>query len=166
MPTETSFAWDKTPAVAAEAAAFAAAMIGRDPAYISHGEIQTGLSPDGKTWFPDLPALYAEDFSSLGDDRDLLVARDAVGVIVGVAIVAWEQSTRRRFAVLEDMVVSPDSRSGGIGREMIQRVEQHINERGIEWLFLESGLHNERAHKFFAREGFGMTGHVFAKRLE
>lgn len=165
MQTDLTFAWDKSPASAAAAAKFAAAIIGGDPAYISHGEIQTGLSLDTESWSADLAGLYAEDFAELGEDRDLLIARSADGAIAGIAILAWEQSSRRRFAVLEDMVVAPLNRSSGVGRNLIRIVEERVEERGVEWLFLESGLRNERAHKFFEREGFHMTGHVFVKPM-
>ncbi len=103
--------WDKSEATAREAAAFAGRIIGLHAPYISHGEIQTGLSDDGKTWVPDLAARYEADFLDLGEDRDLLTARLADGTLAGIAIVAWEETPRRKFAVLEDMAVDPDQRA-------------------------------------------------------
>ena len=91
------YSWDKSVAVAISAADFAARVIGSDTRYISHGEVQTGLSPDGRRWADDLAALYRNDFAELGDERDLLVARDGVGDIVGIAVLAWEESKRRGF---------------------------------------------------------------------
>ncbi|AHE53325.1 GNAT family N-acetyltransferase [Sphingomonas sanxanigenens] len=166
MQTDLTFAWDKSPASAAAAASFAAAIIGQDTAYISHGEIQTGLSIDGAHWAPDLARLYASDFADFGEERDLLIARTPDGSIAGIAILAWEESSRRRFAVLEDMVVAPLNRSSGVGGQLVRLVEERVKERGVAWLFLESGLRNERAHQFFEREGFHMTGHVFVKQIE
>lgn len=157
--------WDKSPAAAAEAARFAFASIGGDTAYISHGEIQTGLSLDDRRWSPELEALYAEDFAALDDQRDLLVARNEGRAIVGIAVVAWEETPRRRFAVLEDMAVDPAFRSLGIGQRLIAAIENHVRDRGIEWLFLESGIRNEGAHGFFERAGFRMVSHVFAMQL-
>lgn len=157
--------WNKSPAVAAEAARFAFAAIGGDTAYISHGEIQTGLSLDDRHWSPRLEVLYAEDFAALDDERDLLVARDAEGALVGIAVVAWEETPRRRFAVLEDMAVDPARRSLGIGRQLLDAIAARVRDRGIEWLFLESGIRNEGAHGFFERAGFKMVSHVFAMQL-
>ncbi|WP_066795424.1 GNAT family N-acetyltransferase [Sphingomonas soli] len=159
-----SLQWEKTAVAAREAADFAGRVIGFDTRYISHGEIQTGLSPDGDQWAPDLAQLYRDDFAELGDERDLLTCRDG-GTIVGIAVVAWEESARRRFAVLEDMAVEPSRRSHGIGERLIGEIEARVAERGIEWLFLESGLENHRAHGFFERHGFKTVSHVFAKRL-
>ncbi|MBN8839257.1 MAG: GNAT family N-acetyltransferase [Sphingomonadales bacterium] len=157
------YSWDKSVAVAISAADFAARVIGSDTRYISHGEVQTGLSPDGKRWADDLAALYRNDFTELGDERDLLVARDGVGDIVGIAVLAWEESKRRRFAVLEDVAVDIDRRSLGIGEGLLTEIEARVTARGVEWLFLESGVQNNRAHRFFERHGFSTVSHVFAK---
>ncbi|MEH3036388.1 MAG: GNAT family N-acetyltransferase [Sphingomonas adhaesiva] len=165
VATTITLDWDKSPAAAAAAAALAGRIIGADTAYISHGEIQTGLSIDAETWAPSLPDLYAGDFAALGDERDLLLARDAMGTLLGMAVVAWEQSSRRRFAVVEDMVVAPDARSHGVGTRLIEMIERRVREAGVDWIFLESGVRNTRAHAFFERSGFAMTSHVFARRL-
>jgi ribosomal protein S18 acetylase RimI-like enzyme len=146
------------------AAAFASHVIGQGVDYISHGEIQTGLSPDGRSWADNLPALYLADFSDL-KDRDLLVARAPDGAIAAVAILAWEETPRMRFAVIEDLVVDPALRSAGVGAQMIAALSGRVQERGVEWVFLESGLRNERAHAFFRRHGFAEVSHVFARRL-
>lgn len=163
--SQISFRWDNSPAAAREAATFAGRVIGSDTRYISHGEIQTGLSEDGARWAENLDDLYLEDFFELGADRDLLVASDADGVIVGMLVLAWEETSRRRFAVLEDMAVEPALRSAGIGEKLLSRTEARVRERGIEWLFLESGLENHGAHRFFERHEFKPISHVFAKRV-
>jgi ribosomal protein S18 acetylase RimI-like enzyme len=158
-----SFRWNHKDD-AAPAAAFAGRIIGAAPEYISHGEIQTGLSDDGKSWVPDLAALYAKDFADPGD-RDMLVARDEDGEVRAILIIAWEENPRRRFAVIEDMAVDPALRSHGIGRQMLQLAEARIHERGVEWVFLESGRENAGAHGFFEREGFEKLSSVFGRRL-
>ncbi len=165
QPAPPILSWDKSVAVASEAAVFAAKIIGQHAPYISHGEIQTGLSDDGRTWVADLDERYREDFLEFGDDRDLLTARLPDGALAGIAIVAWEESPRRRFAVLEDMAVDPDQRSSGIGALLLGEVDRAVKKRGIDWLFLESGKDNVRAHAFFERHGFNELSHVFAKRL-
>ncbi len=162
---ELTLKWDQSPTIAEAAAAFATRVIGLDPRYISHGEIQTGLSPDGERWAGNLSDLYREDFADLGDERELLVAFDDRDEIVGVAVLAWEETSRRRFAVLEDMAVDPERRSQRIGERLLGEIQRRVEQDGVEWLFLESGLHNERAHKFFERHGFAAVSHVFAKRV-
>ncbi len=152
------------PEDARQAAALAGRIVSLSEDYISHGEIQTGLSADGTTWVSNLAELYAEDFADL-DGRDLVVARAADGVLVAFAVVAWEQSRRRSFAVLEDMAVDPDARSGGIGARIVDAIAERVRSRGVEWLFLESGVRNTRAHQFYQRHGFTEISHVFGRRL-
>lgn len=156
--------WNR-PGDTGEAAALAARVVGLNTDYISHGEIQTGLSLDGRTWAPKLAALFAEDFDDL-EGRDLLVARGEDGAMIAFAVVAWEETARRRFAVLEDMAVDPDIRSHGVGTRMMEAVAERVRDRGVEWLFLESGLRNTRAHQFFQRHGFNEISHVFGRRFD
>ena len=162
-PVTLELCWNGPEDVQA-AAAFASRVIGQGVDYISHGEIQTGLSPDGRSWADNLPALYLADFSDL-KDRDLLVARTPDGAIAAVAILAWEETPRMCFAVIEDLVVDPALRSAGVGARMLEALSARVQERGVEWVFLESGLRNERAHAFFRRHGFAEVSHVFARRL-
>ena len=67
--------WDDSAVTRAEAAAFFARVIGSDSRYISHGEVQCGLSEDGKSWVGDLDARFAEDMAEDDPERDLLVMR-------------------------------------------------------------------------------------------
>jgi GNAT superfamily N-acetyltransferase len=160
-----AFLWDRG-SCAAEAAAFAARVIGAQPSYISHGEIQCGLTtPDGAHWIEGLEQRYTQDFASPGD-REMLIARDAAGAIVGIGILHPELDGLVRYGVVEDMAVDPTSRSGGIGHALLERLVERARESGCAWVFLESGLGNEQAHRFFEREGFTMTSHVFARRLD
>lgn len=147
-----------------EAAAFAATVVGQSTEYISHGEIQTGLSPDGRRWADNLAELYAADFAERRD-RDLLVGRNTDGAVCAFLVVAWEASARREFAVIEDMAVAPHLRGQGIGRELLALAQERIRQRGIDWVFLESGVANKGAHRFFEREGFDTVSHVFARKL-
>src|SRR3546814_11824756 len=67
--------WDRSPATAEAVARFFARTIGGDARYISHGEIQGGLSDDGVTWCSDLEGRFVDDLRDLGDETGLLAAR-------------------------------------------------------------------------------------------
>jgi ribosomal protein S18 acetylase RimI-like enzyme len=159
-------AWVATAAEREAAGRFLAAAVKDDARYISHGEIQCGLSPDGRRWADDLGTLLAEDMAGIGDDRSVLVARGATAAIVGVAIVFWVATPRVRYAVLEDLAVAPAMRSHGLGERMTDAVAAEARSRGAAWLFLESGRDNHRAHDFFTRHGFTEMSRVFARRLD
>jgi len=164
-PELAAFGWTSDPDELKELAAFLSRVIGSDPAYISHGEIQNGLSDDGQTWASDLTALMAVDLSSLSRDRAVLVARSAGGDIVAGAIVQWADEQRLRFAIIEDLAVAPEARSRNIGARMIGAIEAEAQRRGAAWIFLESGRHNLRAHSFFDAQGFKLLSKVFGKPL-
>ena len=147
-----------------EVADFFVAEIKGDASYISHGEIQVGLSEDGRTWHPDLQSLMRDDLSDLGPDRSVLYIRDG-DALTAAAIILWVNHGRTRFAVIEDMAVQSAKRSGGLGQALMDAIEAKAQSQDMGWLFLESGLENERAHAFFERSGFNTVSKVFAKPI-
>ena len=147
-----------------EVADFFADQIADDASYVSHGEIQTGLSEDGRTWHPDLRTRLREDLADCGEERDVVVVRVA-GQLAGAAIVLWVETDRVSFAVIEDMTTLKRQRSEGLGAAMMAFIETSAKARGARWLFLESGLQNHRAHAFFDRAGFRTLSKVFGKPL-
>lgn len=159
--------WATTKQEWADAARFFARVIGPDPAYISHGEIQGALSLDGMTWAPDLERRFLEELGDFDDGRGIAIMRDADGAIVSAANVSWSfEVAEAPFATLQDMAVEPALRSSGVGATLLAFVEAEARRRGAKWVFLESGKHNHRAHAFFERHGFGEVSHVFMKRFE
>lgn len=139
-----------------------------DAAYISHSEIQWGLSPDGERWAEDAEARlrgYLDWVSSLGPGAAIAQACDASGALLGAAVVLWMADTPAPHAILQDIVAAPEARGRGVGGALLRFIEAAAKARGLGWLFLESGARNSRAHAFFAREGYDLISHTFAKRL-
>lgn len=157
--------WDRSPATAEAVARFFARTIGGDARYISHGEIQGGLSDDGVAWRDDLEDRFVEDLRDPGADTGLLVARAADGALAGAAIVEWHVTRRTRFAILADLSIQPARRSAGLGARMVAEIECEARRRDMQWIFLESGKDNLRAHAFFERHAFHEISHVFGKAL-
>lgn len=151
---------DELPAIAA----FFARIIAQSDSYVSHGEVQTGLSLDGETWVDDLEPRMAEDFAALDDTRSVAVAMGPDG-LAGAAIILWEVTSRVSFMVIEDLAVEPAMRSHGVGAGLIDFVETAGMQRGMQWAFLESGLQNEGAHRFFEKHDFHVMSKVFSKKL-
>ena len=145
-------------------ARFFAAEIARDASYVSHGEVQTGLSADGVNWSPDLQALMIEDFLDPGPDRQVAVAMGPDGV-VGALVALFTTTDRVSYLTIEDLVVAPAVRSDGVGAALVDFAERAARDRDMHWAFLESGLHNEGAHRFFERHGFNAMSKVFSKKL-
>jgi ribosomal protein S18 acetylase RimI-like enzyme len=162
--TLADLGWTDDAATADAVARFFARTIGGDARYISHGEIQCGLSDDGAHWHPELEARFREDMQGLGEETGLLVAR-MDGAIVAAAIVEWSITRRVRFATLADLSVDPAQRSTGLGARMVEAIVAEARQRAMQWIFLESGKDNLRAHDFFERHGFHELSQVFARRL-
>ncbi|MCM8730363.1 GNAT family N-acetyltransferase [Hephaestia sp. GCM10023244] len=123
------------------------------------------MSDDGADWHHDLDARFVEDLRALDDDSSLLVARAPDGGLVGAAIVEWTVGRRVRFATLADLTIEPAQRSSGLGAQMVAEIEREARHRGMQWIFLESGKDNRRAHAFFERHAFHEISHVFGKAL-
>ncbi len=105
--------WATSKAEWAEAAKFFARVISKDSAYISHGEIQTGLSLDGKTWAPNLEERFLAELGAIDETRGLVLLRDAEGEIVAAANVTWSFETPGApFATLQDLAVEPGAPGG------------------------------------------------------
>lgn len=157
-----NFSWAKNAAEWREAAEFFARVISENTAYVSHGEIQTGLSPDGVSWVPDLGDQFLRELGEFDQSRGVLIVKDEAGHLVAAANITWDKT----FATIQDMAVDPVMRSSGIGATMMEQIEDAANARDMKWLFLESGKNNQNAHRFFERHGLVEISHVFAKRLD
>ena len=156
--------WVETKELRRKAVDFLSATITTDTAYISHGEIQTGLSEDGKVWAPTAPNLMLADMAERDHNTSVVLAHEN-DVIVGTAIVVWTQTPHVSFGVIEDVAVAHSHRSKGLGTEILEFIISDAKLRQMNWMFLESGLDNHRAHAFFERHGFNTVSHVFAKRF-
>lgn len=163
--TNRTIAWTADDAELQAVGQCLARAISQDAAYISHGEIQTALSPDGRAWRPDLAQRFAEDMRQLGPNRSVAVMREDK-VLVGAAIVLWEtKEPDALHAILEDIAIEPAARGAGAGQALVDFIEAEAKARGMKWIFLESGLRNAGAHHFFERLGYEPVSKVFAKRL-
>lgn len=150
---------------AEEAARFAAPLLAQQADYISHGEVQAGRSPDGEGWAPDLETQLAEEFATALDSGALLIARGKTGEIAGVVFLVFQDDGGGLFGVIEDVVIAPERRGGGLGKRLVAAAEETARQRGALWLWLESGLRNRRAHDFFEKLGYTPRSQVFGKRL-
>lgn len=68
-------------------------------------------------------------------------------------------------AMIMALVVSPEGRGRGVGRELVRSAEAWAVERGCERLMVTSAEHRADAHAFYPACGMPYTGRRFAKRL-
>ena len=163
MSGKTTIAWCGTPSRAAELAAFFARNVGSD--YISHAELQGGRALSPTEWRPDLvEILRAEIDARLA--RGTIAVAEEEGALLALAFITFADEAPAPFAIVEDLIVAPETRGRGVGKTMLDWIAAEARARGIRRLFLESGVKNERAHAFFEREGFRPTSIVMMRELE
>ena len=68
-------------------------------------------------------------------------------------------------ARLTSLVVAEEARQGGIGRALVDRVEQEARTQGCGRLELMSGDRRTDAHAFYRRLGFADVSRRFVKEL-
>ncbi|HET9120139.1 MAG TPA: GNAT family N-acetyltransferase, partial [Solirubrobacterales bacterium] len=66
---------------------------------------------------------------------------------------------------VEDLAVSPDRRSQGVGKALLDTAKSWARERGATHLELDSGDSRADAHRFYERERPSWTSRCFAWEL-
>ncbi|MBN8943831.1 MAG: GNAT family N-acetyltransferase [Rhizobiales bacterium] len=161
-------AWCTDPGMAETITRFFVAHV--DAAYISHQELQEGRALAPGAWNPDLAGIIAEEVQAIlasdGQDRAIAVARNGE-TLVGLALMSFRPVDKAPgcYAVVDDLIVSPEARGLGLGRHMVDWLAREARERGATRLFLESGIHNNRAHGFFEKQGFAKLSTVMMREL-
>lgn len=111
----------------------------------------------------DYPAKMRAVFRQGGE---MCVA--AVGEeVAGLAVFRVFENTHvgLRFYV-DDLVTDDTRRSTGVGRTLMDWLQEEARRRGCPGLDLESGTHRTRAHRFYFREGFVIPSFSFRKDFQ
>ena len=126
--------------------------------YISHGELIDGRADAPDRWSPRLRGILAAEFAQ--PDKRLAVM-ERLGTTVAIALVEFDGAE----AYLHDLVVAAAERGRGAGGILLEWVERAARDAGCKRLFLESGIANDGAHRFFERAGFAAVSQVMLKTL-
>jgi len=111
------------------------------------------MKPDAR-WLADIHAACftvprpwsRAEFSQLLQDRQIAIISSQTGFALGRAI-ADE-------AELMSIAVLPTARRQGMARDLMQRFEQLVSERGVTQIFLEVGADNAPAQSLYNACGF------------
>ncbi|WP_432725778.1 GNAT family N-acetyltransferase [Variovorax sp. W6] len=148
------------------------------PRYISHSELQGRRAVAIGEWRSDLPdVLRAEVRHALArpaatSNELIAIAHDGNdgndSALAGVAFVSIDETrlASRAFATLDDLVVDASRRGAGVGARMFDWICAELRLRGIRRVFLESGVGNEDAHRFFEARGCTPVSVTMLKELE
>ena len=83
-----------------------------------------------------------------------MLAARAEGRVVAVAVLAYRLSISAAglFASIEDLYVEPAARRGGVGRALLEAVEERCVARGVS--YVEAQVEGEDAAAFYAGPGY------------
>jgi GNAT superfamily N-acetyltransferase len=143
--------------------------------YISHAELQGSRAINPTTWSPEIDQILEKDLLSRTDqpldavpgEQTKLIAAGRKGISeVAVFLVTFNRRAPIPYTEVEDMMVASDFRGHGVGRAFMEWISDESLKRGIERIFLESGITNEHAHHFFEEVGFNKVSVVMMKTLQ
>ena len=113
-------------------------------------------------------AQAAETFAWVvaSDHAEVLLAEDD-GAVAGLCSVYVDIRSLRfgQRAWVEDLVVDPARRSGGVGKALLDTAKHWARERGATHLELDSGDLRTDAHRFYEREQPEWTSRCFSWSL-
>lgn len=70
-----------------------------------------------------------------------------------------------KYLELDAVVVHPDYRSCGLGQWLVEFLEKRARAENCAYLMLDAYSDNKKAHRFYEREGFKLTGFHFMKKV-
>lgn len=86
-------------------------------------------------------------------DYALLIAREGeavLGTVTGICCRALSMP----FLVIEDVVVREDCRGKGIGKKLMDALDEFALEKKCEYAILVSSGFRKEAHRFYEKQGF------------
>ncbi len=124
----------------------------------------------GQLTYPSTPEEVERRLRELPRDGShaVFVAEDGAGRFVGWAhVYALYFVGSDLRAEVAGLVVDESSRSTGVGKALMARIEQWAREKGLPAVTLRSNVIREPAHKFYESLGYTRikTQHAFRKVL-
>ena len=98
---------------------------------------------------------------------DRVVVAEVDGAVVGVAHLQVSPAIERDrpVAKIGALVVDETQRRRGIGRMLVQALEDEARLRGCELLFLTTAERRDDAHAFYERAGLEHSGRRYSRTL-
>ena len=66
---------------------------------------------------------------------------------------------------IDNVIVDKSMQSKGLGKQVLQWIEQWAKQRGCLSVELNTYVHNSRSHKFYFNQGYQILGYHFVKKL-
>ena len=116
---------------------------------------------------PHLPHDYAGKMRRVFADGARMCVAIRDGDVVGVAVHRIHENTFDGVQMyVDDLVTDEKKRSQGVGKALLDHLQQLARDAGCEKFNLDSGTQRQQAHKFYFREGMVVTSFHFRKSLQ
>lgn len=106
----------------------------------------------------------------LADPNVIVVVADDHGDVVGYAYATVESydymALRGPAGVVQDIIVDPDFRGRGIGRQLLDATLEALSEGGAPQVVLSTAERNEAAQRLFVSAGFRRTMVEMTRELD
>jgi GNAT superfamily N-acetyltransferase len=87
--------------------------------------------------------------------------------VLGLCVFRMTEKTHYgRELYCDDLITNEQKRSGGVGKLMLDTLNEIGIARGCDYLCLDSGTQRQKAHRFYFREGMTITAFHFVKPLK
>ena len=117
--------------------------------------------------YPTDADAVEERLDRLGVVGDRVVIAELSGEVVGLAHLQATPAIEldRPVAKIGALVVDEAQRGQGVGRALVEAVEEEARRRGCEVLFLTTSERRDDAHAFYERVGLEHTGRRYSRTL-
>lgn len=131
-----------------------------NPAYASHSEQQMGFENPLTEANVDYLKEHCENHTKKRAYSGL-VAVDEDERILGVVLMKKHSPKGApAWGELSDIILAPKQRSDGLGQMLLSRAIAVFRKWGVDQVFLETGVDNKKAHRFFIGQGWKVVSHV------
>jgi GNAT superfamily N-acetyltransferase len=115
---------------------------------------------------PALPDDYPAKMQRVFAGGGRMVVATQAEAVTGLAVWRIHENTYAGLHLyVDDLVTDERQRSRGLGRALLQWLEQRACAQGCSMLILDSGTQRARAHRFYFREGMAIAAFNFKKAL-
>lgn len=103
----------------------------------------------------------------LGNNNNFIYVVEDNGKLIGFAAFSIKDVIRypKQIAELDELYVAPEYRQKGIGKKLLETIEQKARQLDCYRLFIESRYDFKSAHEFYESLGYTNYGYHFIKNL-
>ena len=116
---------------------------------------------------PQMPRDYTAKMQRVFTDGARMSIAARGDDVVGVAVHRIHENTFAGVQMyVDDLVTDEALRSSGVGKALLDHMQQIARDAGCESFTLDSGTQRQQAHKFYFREGMVVASFHFTKALD